>query len=49
VPCQTIHRLETATPRSSRTKGIFPSDNLHNQKIGTKLTRIVLNPTNVRL
>jgi len=49
VPCRTTGILEAATPRSSRTRGAFPSGNHHFQQVESDLSRDGLNPSRIPL
>jgi hypothetical protein len=49
VPCRTTGKLEAATPRSSRTRGAFPSGNHHFQQVESDLSRDGLNPSRIPL
>lgn len=45
LPCRTTDKLEVTNPRSSRTKGSFPSDIEHSHREATLLSRDVVNPS----
>ena len=49
MPCRTTGRLEAAPPRSSRTKGSFPSGGQRPQQIESDLSRDGLIPAHVPL
>src|SRR5438876_11774915 len=49
VPCRTTGKLEATIPRSSRTRGAFPSGNQHTQQVEADLSRDGLNPSRIPL
>ena len=49
LPCRTTGRLEAAAPRSSRTRGTFPSGGRRPRQVEADLSHDGLNPSHVPL
>ena len=49
LPCRTTGKLEVTIPRSSRTRGAFPSGDQHFQQVESDLSRDGLNPSRIPL
>ncbi len=49
LPCRTTGKLEATIPRSSRTRGAFPSGDQHSQQVESDLSRDGLNPSRIPL
>jgi hypothetical protein len=47
--CRTTGKLEATIPRSSRTRGAFPSGDQHSQQVESDLSRDGLNPSRIPL